>query len=181
MQTNSGNTEQRHGNDIRLQGANGRNKRTVWSICPKPFPEAHFAVYPPELCETPLKAGCPEFVCKKCGTPKTKEIKITYKPTKRVPPPNKGRVVPRSDGNDLAAHVTNDGFIPNRERDITDKGYTSCSCKAGFEGGIVMDPFGGAGTTALVARKQNKRFILFEINSEYIKITNKRLKDFDKK
>ena len=38
----------------------GRNKRTVWSICPKPFSEAHFAVYPEELCETPIKAGCPE-------------------------------------------------------------------------------------------------------------------------
>ena len=38
----------------------GRNKRTVWSICPKPFKEAHFAVYPEELCETPIKAGCPK-------------------------------------------------------------------------------------------------------------------------
>jgi len=38
----------------------GRNKRTVWSINPKPFKEAHFAVYPEELCETPIKAGCPK-------------------------------------------------------------------------------------------------------------------------
>ncbi|KKK95331.1 hypothetical protein LCGC14_2673880, partial [marine sediment metagenome] len=86
----------------------GRNKRTVWSICPQPFPEgvcpicgyygkpkgkyekegyfggeekrerfcpncrnpivtSHFAIYPEELCQTPLKSGCPEFVCKKCG------------------------------------------------------------------------------------------------------------------
>ncbi len=37
----------------------GRNKRTVWSIPPKPLKGAHFAVYPPELCETPIKAGCP--------------------------------------------------------------------------------------------------------------------------
>ena len=37
----------------------GRNKRTVWTINPKPFSEAHFAVYPEELCETPIKAGCP--------------------------------------------------------------------------------------------------------------------------
>ena len=26
----------------------------------KPFKEAHFAVYPEELCETPIKAGCPK-------------------------------------------------------------------------------------------------------------------------
>jgi DNA modification methylase len=38
----------------------GRNKRTTWTINPKPFKEAHFAVYPEELCETPIKAGCPE-------------------------------------------------------------------------------------------------------------------------
>ena len=37
-----------------------RNKRTVWQITTKPFKEAHFAVYPPELIETPIKAGCPE-------------------------------------------------------------------------------------------------------------------------
>lgn len=38
----------------------GRNKRCVWTIPTKPFTEAHFAVYPPELIETPIKAGCPE-------------------------------------------------------------------------------------------------------------------------
>lgn len=38
----------------------GRNKRTVWNINTKPFKEAHFAVYPEELCETPIKAGCPK-------------------------------------------------------------------------------------------------------------------------
>ena len=38
----------------------GKNKRTVWTINPKPYSEAHFAVYPEELCWTPIKAGCPE-------------------------------------------------------------------------------------------------------------------------
>lgn len=38
----------------------GRNKRTVWKIPTKSFKEAHFAVYPPKLIETPIKAGCPE-------------------------------------------------------------------------------------------------------------------------
>ena len=38
----------------------GRNKRCVWDITPKGFKEAHFAVFPPELVETPIKAGCPE-------------------------------------------------------------------------------------------------------------------------
>ena len=36
-----------------------RNARAVWKISPKPYKEAHFAVYPEELCKRPLKAGCP--------------------------------------------------------------------------------------------------------------------------
>lgn len=82
-----------------------KNKRTVWRICPKGFKEAHFAVFPEELCETPLKAGC-------------------------------------------------------------------------SIGGIVLDPFFGAGTTGLVALKQCKKFIGIELNPEYIEIANKRLKPY---
>jgi DNA modification methylase len=36
-----------------------RNKRSVWSIATNPFPEAHFATFPPELPEICIKAGCP--------------------------------------------------------------------------------------------------------------------------
>ena len=38
----------------------GRNKRTVWKINTKPFKGAHFAVFPEDLIETPIKAGCPK-------------------------------------------------------------------------------------------------------------------------
>jgi len=50
----------------------GRNKRCVWRIPTRPFPEAHFAVYPPDLIETPIKAGCPEFICIRCGKARKK-------------------------------------------------------------------------------------------------------------
>lgn len=50
--------------------------------------------------------------------------------------------------------------------------------KAGCpENGIVLDPFMGSGTTAVVARKLNRQFIGFELNSEYVDIANKRLYD----
>jgi DNA modification methylase len=50
--------------------------------------------------------------------------------------------------------------------------------KAGCpEGGVVLDPFMGAGTTALVARKLNRNFTGFELNDQYIKIANNRLKN----
>jgi DNA modification methylase len=48
--------------------------------------------------------------------------------------------------------------------------------KAGCpEGGIVLDPFMGAFTTALVSKKLNRHYIGFELNPEYIKIGKKRL------
>lgn len=44
------------------------------------------------------------------------------------------------------------------------------------ENGIVLDPFMGSGTTGIVARKFNRRYIGFELNPEYIQIAKRRLK-----
>ena len=48
---------------------NGKNPGDVLEVSVKSFPEAHFAVYPPELCELPIKSSCPPTVCANCGTP----------------------------------------------------------------------------------------------------------------
>lgn len=40
--------------------ATGRNKRCVWALATRPYLGNHFAVYPPELIETPIQAGCPK-------------------------------------------------------------------------------------------------------------------------
>lgn len=49
--------------------------------------------------------------------------------------------------------------------------------KAGCpENGVVLDPFMGAGTTALVSRKLTRNFVGFELNPEYIKIANRRVR-----
>jgi len=55
----------------------GRNKRCVWTIPTQPYPDAHFATFPEKLVEPMIKAGCPEFVCTKCGKAREK----IYKPT----------------------------------------------------------------------------------------------------
>ena len=48
--------------------------------------------------------------------------------------------------------------------------------KAGCpKGGIVLDPFGGAGTTGIVAQSLNRTAILIELNPEYIEIAKKRI------
>jgi DNA modification methylase len=79
-----------------------RNKRSVWTVATFPFPEAHFATFPPKLIEPCILAGCPIF-------------------------------------------------------------------------GTVLDPFGGAGTTGLVARRNARNAILIELNSEYVEIARKRI------
>jgi DNA modification methylase len=48
--------------------------------------------------------------------------------------------------------------------------------KAGCpEGGVVLDPFGGSGTTAIVAKLLNRKSIIIELNSEYVKIAKNRI------
>jgi len=37
-----------------------RNKRSVWTIATRPYAEAHFATFPPEIPELCIKAGCPK-------------------------------------------------------------------------------------------------------------------------
>ena len=49
-----------------------------------------------------------------------------------------------------------------------------CGCP---NGGIVLDPFMGGGTTALVARKNMRKYIGIELNPKYIDIANRRLAD----
>ena len=43
------------------------------------------------------------------------------------------------------------------------------------ENGIVLDPFFGAGTTGLVAKKLGRKYIGIELNPEYVEIANNRI------
>lgn len=92
--------------DERIDGRNLRNYEpapvAVWPIATRPFSEAHFATFPPELAERCILAGCPH-------------------------------------------------------------------------GGMVLDPFGGAGTTALAALRHGRRAALIELNPEYAAIARRRI------
>lgn len=43
------------------------------------------------------------------------------------------------------------------------------------KGGLVLDPFGGAGTTALVALRHHRRAALIELNPEYAEMSRRRI------
>lgn len=47
------------------------------------------------------------------------------------------------------------------------------------EGGTVLDPFFGSGTTGMVAIKNRRNYIGIELNSEYIKLANDRIKSIE--
>jgi len=36
-----------------------RNRRSVWTVATQPYPEAHFATFPPDLIKPCILAGCP--------------------------------------------------------------------------------------------------------------------------
>lgn len=134
----------------------GRNKRCVWTITSKPYGDQHFAAYPPELIETPIRAGCPEFVCKKCGKPREKIFKQIG--TETTPPI----------GGVKKAGGDNPTYSGNTEIAILefDK-WSDCGCNAGFSPGITLDPFLGSGTTMKVARYLGRICVGFELNPEY--------------
>ncbi|MDI6524797.1 site-specific DNA-methyltransferase [Pseudomonas otitidis] len=51
-----------------------------------------------------------------------------------------------------------------------------CVLAGAPRGGLVLDPFGGAGTTALVAMEEGRRSIICELNPEYAQIARNRLR-----
>lgn len=148
----------------------GRNLRSVWTIKTMSFKGAHFAVYPEELITRPIKASCPEFVCMNCGMPMVKIMKPT------------GNYIGMGGyGSKTADHV---GVSPTSSlltKQVQEKavvGYSDCGCAAEYGSGIVIDPFMGSGTTAIVAVKQGRRFIGIDTNPEYVDMSCKRVKPY---
>jgi DNA modification methylase len=55
-----GNTDRNDGGQPpQSANENGRNKRSVWTVTTQPYPDAHFATFPPKLIEPCILAGCP--------------------------------------------------------------------------------------------------------------------------
>lgn len=50
-----------------------------------------------------------------------------------------------------------------------------CNCGAKSMPGIVLDPFMGSGTTAVVAKRLGRQFLGFEMNANYVELAMKRL------
>jgi DNA modification methylase len=148
-----------------------RNKRSVWTISTKSFNGAHFAVMPPDLVEPCVLAGTSEKgCCGKCGAPMERMVDRTTSTARQNAGWTAGVGTMRNDGDRPGSFV---GAVSET------KGWASfCDCAT--ETPIpctVLDPFGGAGTTALVADRLGRNAIICELNPEYIAIAEKRVRD----
>ncbi len=158
----------------------GRNRRSVWTITAKPFKGAHFATFPEALIEPCILAGTSEKgVCPECGKPWVRQVKLgevvsTGGSSKgaRAKIEWRGEVTPQKQ-----AHSMFSGDMKQREH-ITMGWLPSCSCGLDPVPAIILDPFGGAGTTGLVANKFGRNYILIDLNKDYCKMAEERIRKF---
>jgi DNA modification methylase len=47
-----------------------------------------------------------------------------------------------------------------------------------FEKEVVLDPFAGSGATCIAALKTNRFYVGYEINEEYVRLAERRVKEF---
>jgi DNA modification methylase len=159
----------------------GRNKRSVWTVNPHPFPGAHFATFPPKLIEPCVLAGTSQRgCCPRCGGPWERVVERGEVPmTSRREhlsasqweghPDFKRKVRPSSLGAGCG------GDVPTRE--IKTLGWQpSCSClPADPIPCTVLDIFNGSGTTGVVALAHGRRYVGLDLNPEYLEMAKKRI------
>lgn len=153
----------------------GRNRRTVWEIPTQPTPEAHFATFPEALVEPCIKAGASERgACPECGAPWRRVVEAHRLRRDELDPSDPRYRPHQYSGSYEKINGKGDaGF-----RSSTTLGWAP-SCTCGCEETVpcvVLDPFGGSGTVAKVARDLGRSSILIEINPEYVQIAKKRLR-----
>ncbi|RLF04628.1 MAG: hypothetical protein DRJ64_06670 [Thermoprotei archaeon] len=157
----------------------GKNPGDLWAIPTYPFPESHFAIFPENLVEPMIKAGCPQWICKKCGKPRKRIVigKSEKAFNIRVRDVQKGKIK----APDRKASIEEVLQYSDKEYGGEGRiaiGWTDCGCNAGWKPGIVLDPFAGSGTTNIVAEKLGRNSIGIEINPNYIEIIRKRFEPF---
>ena len=147
----------------------GRNMRAVWDINTEKSREKHTARFPRELVERIINMSCPTEVCKSCTKPRTKIVElIPLKPREQTKLLSKVRL------DSMERPPDDDSWI----KIIVEKGFSDCGCGKGFRKGIILDCFGGLGTTISVAKKLARTGIGIELNEKYCERANQILAGF---
>jgi len=145
-----------------------RNKRDVWTITTKPYSGAHFATFPPEIPEICIKAGSSQHgECSKCGKPWERVMekeKSFGSGSGKSGNPISGKNGDQMQGSGDTGDVRKGPILAT----VTTGWSPQCECNAPIIPQIVLDPFGGSGTTSIVARRLGRDFITVELNQKYI-------------
>jgi len=152
-----------------------RSKRSVWWIATEPFPEAHFATFPAKLVEPCILAGTSaRGVCPVCAAPWVRITEKTFTPQSDV---GAERGV-RGAAGQKPMDTSNGWQDTPRGTTVAETiGWrASCACGQRREPvpAIVLDPFLGSGTTAMVAERLGRRAVGIELNPQYIAMAARR-------
>ncbi len=149
-------------------GGQTRSLRDVWAINTRGYAEAHFAVFPEELVEPMIRAGCPPQVCAECGKPWVRVVEKVRKP--------RGDSMGRRDVGDFDHGQAGSPYMQVIGAE-TLGWQPTCSCPPGTptRPGRVLDPFGGSGTVAVVAMREGRDSVLLELNPTYAEMARARI------
>ncbi|RKX64105.1 MAG: hypothetical protein DRP34_00025 [Thermodesulfobacteriota bacterium] len=121
-----------------------------------------------------IKCACPQWICKKCGFIRERIIEKKLVVHKVFEDKRKAYQNVISGSKEMPAIPrARTGLEGHNE--IYTIGWTDCGCNAGWESGIVLDPFMGSGTVAVVVERLGRRWIGKEINPEYCEIAKRRI------
>jgi hypothetical protein len=145
-----------------------RNLRNFWLLNPDGFKGAHFATMPRKLAETCILAGTSEAgCCSQCGKPWERIIEKDNPPNDGTTASayQKGTTANRLAMKRQAARERGEEYV---NRTVTLGFRPACSCNASSQPCVVLDPFGGSGTTGEVAQRLGRKAILIELNPDYL-------------
>jgi hypothetical protein len=160
----------------------GKLPGSVWEIPSAPLKVPahlgvdHFAAYPPELVRRIVLGWSPAGVCTACGEGRRPVAHRKQEWTGRV---NSGRAKRQlAEGIGLSRGHNAAGY-PHTVSRTTITGY-ACACAdstALARPGVVLDPFGGTGTTALVASVLGRTGVTVDRSADYCRLAAWRTAD----
>ncbi|MER5622480.1 DNA methyltransferase [Streptosporangium sp. NPDC002544] len=145
---------------------------SVWEIPTEPFkvPAAlgvdHFAAFPTAWPRRIIRGWSPTGICTECGEGRRPVSAVTAIDDRP------GRVQGRAHDALVGAHGSDGRAGSRRSRVSTVTGY-ACACPeptAPTRPAVVLDPFGGTGTTALVASTLGRRGVTVDRSAAYCRI-----------
>jgi hypothetical protein len=153
----------------------GRNLWNYWMITPSGSADAHYATFSADFVEKPILAGTPEKgACAACGAPWERVVEkgFTSHSAQTATTYPTGMNANRLALLRQAARGTGREYV---NESTTTRHRPACDCNAATEPATVLDPFGGSGTTGVIAQKLGRRAVLIDAKEEYLKMAKKRL------